>query len=128
MGKTLLIIGTGGCIGSILRFLLQLAISKHILLTFPFGTLLVNIVGCLGIGVVYGMAARTSLMSPELRFFLATGLCGGFTTFSTFSYESITLFREGHYASGIGYIVSSVLLCLLSTIGGMLLTNSLHKV
>ena len=118
MGKTILIVGIGGFIGSIARLLMQLAISKHMTVAFPVGTLLVNIFGCFFIGLIYGLIDKAILISPEWRFFLITGLCGGFTTFSTFSYETYALFREGNYVYGGVYILSSVLLCLLATFGG----------
>jgi CrcB protein len=127
MGKTILIVGLGGFVGSVARLLLQLAISKHSAVVFPIGTLLVNILGCFLIGLIYGLLDKNVFITPEWRFFLITGVCGGFTTFSTFSYESYTLLREGNYLFGGMYILSSVLLCVLATLLGVSTVSILNK-
>jgi CrcB protein len=117
--KAILIIWLGGGIGSVLRYLVQLGISKLVTVTFPAGTFLVNITGCFVIGLLYGLSGRYAALTSEWRLFLITGLCGGYTTFSSFSYESISLFRQGNYTYFILYTVLSVLIGLFSTIGGM---------
>lgn len=91
---------------------------------FPYGTLTVNVVGCLLIGLVYGMAEKMGL-SNEWKLFLATGVIGGFTTFSAFSFESISLIRDGHAGSAMIYIICSVALGLLATWLGILAVNYL---
>jgi CrcB protein len=116
--KQLLIIGIGGGIGSIFRFLVQIYIGRWTTLTFPLGTLLVNISGCLLIGLLYGWSGRYTSLTMEWRLFLITGLCGGYTTFSSFSYESMSLFRQGNYLYFIAYTSASFILGLLATIGG----------
>lgn len=114
--KLLLIIGLGGGAGSILRYLMQVAVNKIIpALAFPLGTFIVNITGCFLIGLFYGMAARHSWFSDEWRLLLITGLCGGYTTFSSFSYESMSLVSEGHFLYFGLYIALSVLLGLFAT-------------
>jgi len=117
--KAILIIWLGGGIGSVLRYLVQLGISKLVTVTFPAGTFLVNITGCFVIGLLYGLSGRYAALTSEWRLFLITGLCGGYTTFSSFSYESISLFRQGNYTYFILYTVLSVVIGLFSTIGGM---------
>lgn len=117
--KAILIIWLGGGIGSVLRYLVQLGISKLVTVTFPAGTFLVNITGCFAIGLLYGLSGRYAALTSEWRLFLITGLCGGYTTFSSFSYESISLFRQGNYTYFILYTVLSVVIGLFSTIGGM---------
>ena len=117
--KAILIIWLGGGIGSVLRYLVQLGISKLVTVTFPAGTFLVNITGCFVIGLLYGLSGRYAALTSEWRLFLITGLCGGYTTFSSFSYESISLFRQGNYTYFILYTVLSVAIGLFSTIGGM---------
>ena len=105
--------------GSVGRYLMQLAVVRHFAHPFPLGTLLVNVLGCLLIGLFYALAAKGALASPELRLLLTTGLCGGFTTFSTFSYESLNLLENGQYGLMALYIMGSVLLGLLATLGGI---------
>src|SRR5580693_2390139 len=97
MSRIILLVGFGGALGSIGRYLAQQLAARYILSTFPYGTFAVNILGCFVIGLIYGISARTGWLSPEWRIFLATGLCGGFTTFSTFSYESVMLMNDGEY-------------------------------
>jgi len=118
--KSLIVIGLGGALGSISRYLVQVAVGKQITATFPLGTLFVNITGCFLIGLLYGLAGRYAWMTLEWRLFLITGICGGYTTFSTYSFESITLFKQGNYAYFTLYVTSSVILGLLATVGGML--------
>jgi len=114
MLKTITLVGIGGAIGSILRYLASYFISNKFLSTFPIGTMVVNITGCFLIGVVFAFAEKNSI-SPEWRFFLATGICGGYTTFSTFSLESFSLIREGHIVYALTYIIGSVVLGILAT-------------
>ncbi len=121
--KSLFIIGLGGALGSICRYLVQLTIVRYVAVTFPLGTLIVNITGCFLIGLLYGLGARHAWMTVEWKIFLITGICGGYTTFSSYSLESITLFKQGNYAYFILYVASSVILGLLATLGGMLATR-----
>jgi len=86
--QQLTFVALGGALGSTLRWLVSERFSSSAL---PWGTAIVNITGCLLIGVVYGLAASKDWLSPGLRLFLATGLLGGFTTFSTFAYEVVTI-------------------------------------
>jgi fluoride exporter len=118
--KLILLIGTGGFIGAVARYLLSLAIQDKITSAFPFGTLAVNIIGCFFIGTVYAMSER-DIFSSEWRLFLATGILGGFTTFSAFSNETTAMLREAQYASALLYVGGSVLLGLLATFGGLML-------
>ncbi len=88
-----LVVGTGGFIGSALRFMLTVSIQRHSI-SFPYGTLWVNLLGCLAIGVIASIASTTGSISPAMRLLLATGVCGGFTTMSSFIYELAQLVRE----------------------------------
>jgi fluoride exporter len=119
--KPLLIIGLGGGIGSIFRYLVTVYTPKLAGLTFPLGTLLVNISGCLLIGLLYGLSVKYTSITLEWRLFLITGLCGGYTTFSTFSYESVMLFKQGDYGYFLLYTSLSFVLGLLATVGGITL-------
>ncbi|MCP2042162.1 fluoride efflux transporter CrcB [Pontibacter sp. HSC-36F09] len=120
--KILLAIGAGSFIGGVGRYLLSQLIQTKNLTQFPVGTMVVNIVGCFLIGLVFGFAAKGNL-PDEWRLFLATGILGGFTTFSAFSLESITLLQNGQTGQAILYILASVLLGLLATFAGMWLVK-----
>lgn len=89
---------------------------------FPFATLTVNIIGCLLIGVVFGFGAKGGI-TPDWRLFLATGILGGFTTFSAFSYETVHMLQNGQISSAIAYVLASVLLGLLATFVGIWLVK-----
>ncbi len=119
MNKILLLVGCGGFLGSVGRFLCQQAALKYWPLGFPFGTFFVNIVGSFMIGVIYGLSERGGWLTPEWRFFLATGFCGGFTTFSAFSFESLVLMREGNFLNAGFFIVLSVVFSLVAVFLGL---------
>jgi CrcB protein len=109
-------VATGGAIGSIARFWLTGAMTALTGPKFPWGTLLINVAGSLIIGLVAGIALSPSriALNPDLRLFLMTGICGGFTTFSAFSLQTLDLIQAGDMAPALGYIAASVLLCLLA--------------
>ena len=109
----ILAVGLGGALGAVCRYLLGQVIPK-LGSGFPIATFAVNLIGCFAIGLVVGLAGKHSNIDPRVILFLQTGICGGFTTFSTFSLESLTLIEEGKIVIGILYIVLSVLLGLLA--------------
>ena len=119
MSKILILVGCGGFIGSVARYWCQQVAIKHLPLSYPFGTFFVNILGSFLIGVIYGLSEKGGWLTPEWRIFLATGFCGGFTTFSTFSFESLTLMREGNYLNMGLYIALSVILGLAAVFLGL---------
>jgi len=125
MIKTLLLIGTGGFLGSISRFLASRFMQENFPAAFPFGTFLVNITGCFLIGLIYGISERSALLTPGWKMFLAVGFCGGFTTFSTFANENLALLRDGEFYYFFLYTGLSVFLGIAATFLGVILTKIL---
>lgn len=123
MYRTLLAVGVGSFLGGIARYGVQLYFQRSFPSSFPLGTLVVNVAGCFIIGIIYALSVKENLLSPQWRIFLATGFCGGFTTFSTFAYENIFLLSEREYLSTALYIGLSVLLGLLAAYAGALLVR-----
>jgi CrcB protein len=115
--KTMLFIGTVGFIGTLLRYAISQFIQTRVFSTFPFGTLGVNLIGCLAIGLVFGISERTNL-NPEWRLFLATGICGGFTTFSAFTNETFSLLRDGQIWYASVYTLASIFFGVIATFIG----------
>ena len=122
--KIILFIGTGSFIGGISRYLLSLLIHSKTTSLFPLSTLIVNVIGCFLIGIVIGFFDKGQL-SHEWKLFLATGILGGFTTFSAFSNETIVLFKEGYTGYALLYIAASVILGLLATYCAYLLIKQI---
>jgi CrcB protein len=118
--QLLLIIGAGSFFGGVARYLLSQFIQDRFLSAFPFGTLTVNVIGCFLVGLVFGLSEKTSLPG-EWRMFLTTGFVGGFTTFSAFSLETMSLFRDAQYVHAALYVGVSVLLGLSATYLGLTL-------
>ena len=110
--KALLFVFLGGGIGSIIRYLMSVVMSP-ISQKFPFATLLTNIISCVLLGFIVGLSLKNSL-SNEMKLFLMVGLCGGFSTFSTFSAESYQMFNVGNGLLAILYMGASFLICLLA--------------
>lgn len=119
MLRTILIVGSGGFIGSVMRYLVQQFVERGMSSTFPWGTLIANVAGSFIIGVVFALAQRGNLLNAEWRMFLAVGLCGGFTTFSSFAYNNFTMLEDGVYAQFFLNVGGSLLLGLLAVYIGM---------
>ena len=115
--RIILLIGTGSFIGGVFRYILAQFIQTKFLSTFPYGTLGINIIGSFAIGLIFALSEKTN-MTPEMRLFLATGICGGFTTFSAFTNETFSMFRDGQLFYASAYITSSVLFGVLATFFG----------
>jgi CrcB protein len=116
-------VAVGGALGSVARFWLTGAMTALTGPRFPWGTLLINVAGSFVIGVVASVTltpARIS-MHPDIRIFLMTGVCGGFTTFSAFSLQTLDLLQTGDAVPAFGYAVGSVVLCVVGTYCGWLL-------
>lgn len=116
-----LAIGVGGAIGSILRYSLALATHRMIATTFPLGTLVVNVLGSFAIGLAYVWLIERFGIRPEMRAFLIVGVLGGFTTFSSFSLETVTLLMQASYGRAVLNVVASVAVCLVGTMLGIAL-------
>ena len=112
-GANILLVGAGGFIGSIARYLLSGWVLHHTLGgKFPWSTFVVNVLGCLLIGVLSGMIERLEWFTPQMRLLLLTGLLGGFTTFSAFGLETVYLLRRGEPWIALAYTLSSVVVCV----------------
>ncbi|HEX4296145.1 MAG TPA: fluoride efflux transporter CrcB [Rhizomicrobium sp.] len=121
----LLSVALGGAIGSLLRYFVASAIQTPASAGFPWGIFLVNISGGFVMGVVVEMAALKMQFSPEIRAFLTVGILGGYTTFSTFSLDSVLLLQRGAYASAGLYIVGSAALSIAALFAGLTLVRAL---
>lgn len=118
MTKLLLIIFLGGGTGSVLRYCVQMALHERIVpYSFPWATFTVNILGSFLIGLFYTLSARFNL-STEMRMLLTTGLCGGFTTFSTFSNDGLIMIKQGFYSMFILYTLLSIVLGVTAAFAG----------
>lgn len=117
--KAILLVGAGSCMGGVCRYLLSLAVPVKANGCFPAGTFIVNITGCFLIGLVFGWAQKEGV-SNDTRLLLATGVCGGFTTFSAFSLEALTLLRTENTGMAGLYVAASMAIGLLFTYAGLL--------
>ena len=123
--KHLLLVGLGGFIGSIARYAVsKLNIYMHFL-AIPMGTLTVNVVGSFIIGVIVGISQKSEILSADVRLFLMVGICGGFTTFSSFSVENLMLIQNGQVFSALLYTFLSLFLGFTAVYLGYLSTNLL---
>ncbi len=119
----IILVGIGGALGSILRYLTNHLVGTIIQSSFPYATFAVNILGSLAIGIIFGLAEKHEWFSHELRIFLAVGFCGGFTTFSAFALENIVLLEQKDYLTFALYCSLSVVLCLAAVFIGVLITK-----
>lgn len=126
MLRTILIVGTGGFIGSVMRYLVQVFVEKGISSTFPWGTFVANIAGSFIIGIVFGLVNKGNLLSAEWRMFLAVGICGGFTTFSSFAYNNLSMLKEQAYGQFIWNVGGSLFFGLLAVYLGMILVRAIY--
>jgi CrcB protein len=119
----ILYVAIGSAIGGVARYLVGGLVQRLLDTTFPAGTLLINITGSLLLGMIVRYSSETIALTPELRAFLAIGLCGGYTTFSSFSYETVTLLEDGEWARASLYVAASLLLSLAGTLLGFALAQ-----
>ena len=121
--KQLLLVGFGGFIGSIARFYVSKLNLHWQLLSIPMGTLTVNVLGSFIIGFIVGVSAKSEIISPAIRLFLMVGVCGGFTTFSSFTLENLTLMQNGQFATVLIYTGCSIFLGFLAVYLGYITSN-----
>lgn len=122
--KKIVMVGLGGALGSIARYKVGSWIFHRAEATnFPWSTFMVNLAGCLVMGVLAALAERHDLFSPSTRIFLFTGLLGGFTTYSAFAYESAVLMRKGLLNVALAYMSVTVLCCLTAVWAGLMLVS-----
>ena len=124
MLRTLLLVGAGGAAGSIARYSVGHIAGKYVAGSFPLGTFLVNIIGCLLIGILFGLVSRSQWMQQGGYLLLASGFCGGFTTFSTFALDNITLMQKGQSVTTLLYTALSLILGLLLCKAGIWLAGT----
>ena len=122
MIKDIVLVGIGSGIGGICRYLISLFMS-HAQSGFPWGTFTANVIGCLLIGLLWGVTSRFQNLSPAFYLFLMIGFCGGFTTFSTFSKEGLTMLQTNNYALFSLYAFGSVVLGIMAVALGYMTTK-----
>jgi fluoride exporter len=115
---TWLLVGVGGALGSMARYGMNQAAALWLPAGFPYGTFLVNAIGCAVFGVLAGLGERTGVMTPALRAFAFVGILGGFTTFSSYSYESFALAREGAWGLAVVNVAGQVIVGLTAVAAG----------
>ena len=123
MLKTILYIAIGGAIGSVLRYLTSVLINKYWANNFPLATFITNVFGCFLIGFFIGLLEKNNLATSNLKWFLITGFCGGYTTFSAFGIENSILFQHNNSFLAFLYIGLSVILGLLAVWFGLFVTK-----
>lgn len=121
--KQFLLVGLGGFFGSMARYGITLVSFKWFATAFPAGTFAANVLGCFFIGLLLGLAIKAEWMSKDLYLLLATGFCGGFTTFSTFSAENVQLFNEGNYTTAFLYLGASMIAGIAAVMLGIWLVK-----
>lgn len=120
---TIWYVAAGGALGSVSRFLLGPALQRAFDTVFPIGTLVINVLGSLVLGFLMRLVMEGVNLAPDMRAFLTIGFCGGFTTFSTFSYETLRLVEDGESVRAAAYVILSVTLALAAAFAGMVLAR-----
>ena len=122
-----LLVGVGSMAGGVSRYGLTLALQNVSAFSLPYGTLLSNVAGCLVIGLLAGLGAKTGLMTSEMRLLLATGFCGGFTTMSSFIYEIVQFVQDKEYFFASTYFVATLAGAALAFLLGLLISGLLMR-
>ena len=122
--KNYLIVFISSGIGGSMRYAVQMVMNLKSTGSFPIVTFMINIIGCFCIGIVYSLSEKATWLTPEWRLALATGFCGGFTTFSAFALENVTLLRTGNYTASALYIFLSIILGIATTFAGIFILKT----
>ena len=117
-------IAVGSALGGVGRYVIGTALQQRVGIAFPVGTLIVNITGSLLLGFLLRYALGVTQISPEVRAFLTTGFCGGYTTFSTFTYDTAVMFESGQFRRAALYITLSIVVSLVAMFAGFALAQS----
>lgn len=125
MLRNILLAGTGGFIGSIMRYTVQILFEKNLSQTFPYGTMTANILGSFLIGVVFALSEKGNIITPECRIFLAVGLCGGFTTFSAFAYNNFMMIKENSFIPFLLNTGGNIFLGILAVFLGVIFIRAI---
>lgn len=123
--KAILLVGLGGGAGSIFRYLTTVIVSKWSNSAISPATFIANILGCILIGIFFGVIEKQQIISTDLKLLLMTGFCGGYTTFSAFSFENLQLIQSGHIGHAVVYALSSIVLGVLAVWGGMMIVKAI---
>jgi CrcB protein len=121
--NAILLVASGGAIGSVARYLVGAGMARAFGVSFPYGTLAVNVIGGFLMGLFIELLARRFEGSPELRLFIAIGILGGFTTFSSFSLDVVVLWERGELATALFYVLASVILSIGAVFFGLWLAR-----
>ncbi|HZH73402.1 MAG TPA: fluoride efflux transporter CrcB [Mariniphaga sp.] len=126
MLRTILIVGSGGFIGSVMRYMVQYLMERTLTSLFPWGTLIANVAGSFIIGIVFALAEKGNLLSAEWRLFMAVGICGGFTTFSSFAYNNFMMIREKAFVDLFLNVGGSLFLGIAAVYLGIILIRMIY--
>jgi CrcB protein len=123
MIRTFFLIALGGGVGSVFRYLTSIIVQKYYASVFPLATLITNILGCFLIGLIAGFLDKNQMTNSDLKWFLITGFCGGYTTFSAFGYENISLLQNNNSGLAFVYMGLSVITGLFAVWLGLFFTK-----
>jgi len=123
--KDVLCISLGAVLGANLRYAVSRLTLKYLTASVPYGTLIINVTGSMILGFFLAWTTERVLADPRWRLIVAVGFCGGYTTFSSYSYETVTLAEQGHYGLATANFVANNLLSLLAALAGMMLARAI---